>query len=88
LNDQIEATEGRIESRERELADLETAMQAAAERKDAGRISEIGRAIHDCQKVIEADFGRLERLTEELEALQDEFDARFAALAPDETPPP
>ncbi|MFZ7125928.1 MAG: ATP-binding cassette domain-containing protein [Desulfobacterales bacterium] len=80
INDRIAATERRFETEERRLGKLQDEMQAASERQDASKITELAKAIHDCQEAVDALFGELEALTEQMEELQRRFDDRLSEL--------
>jgi ATP-binding cassette, subfamily F, member 3 len=80
LEQKIARIEAGIEKDEKTLARLNEAMQAASESGDAARIVALSRELHDCQARIDADFERLETLTETLERDGAVFDEKLARL--------
>jgi ATP-binding cassette subfamily F protein 3 len=59
--------ESEIETREKELNQLNLSMQYAAQDGDGQRISELSQAIHACQSEINRLFNELENVTEEVD---------------------
>ncbi len=76
----IAAAEDGIETREDKLQTLNREMQAASESGDGRRITELSRDIHRLQGEIETFFAELEKLTEQRDARQAEFDRRLEKL--------
>ncbi|MDY6987111.1 MAG: ABC-F family ATP-binding cassette domain-containing protein [Thermodesulfobacteriota bacterium] len=67
LEERILQVEKAIETHEKELHELNDAMQQAAEIQDGQRIGKIGQSIHTCQSAIDTLFDELEELTTTLD---------------------
>ena len=80
LEKRIKAIENEIEAREIELDRHNQAMQKATEDQDGSRITELSRSLHACQTAIDELFKELEKITDELDAQNAEFDRRLNEL--------
>lgn len=80
LEKQIDQAEHVIEAGDARLQELHQAMQEATADGDGGRIAELGKAIHACEQDIEAQFARLEELTEQRERHVRHFDKQLQRL--------
>jgi ATP-binding cassette, subfamily F, member 3 len=80
LEKRIKAIESEIEAREIKLAQYNQAMQKAAEDQDGPRIAELSRQLHACQTAIDELFQELEKITDELNAKNAEFDRMLTEL--------
>ena len=77
---QIAQIESDIESYEKEIHQLNEAMQAASETQDGTRIVQISQSLHTCQSAIDRLFDELEKLTVELETQTAFFDKKLERL--------
>ena len=73
LEKRINSIENEIEAREIELDQLNRAMQQASEEQDGVRIAGLSRSIHACQTAIDELFNELEKVTDELDTQNAEF---------------
>lgn len=80
LEKRIKAIENEIEAREIKLAQYNQAMQKAAEDQDGPRIAELSRQLHACQTAIDELFQELEKITDEFDAKNADFDRRLSEL--------
>jgi ATP-binding cassette subfamily F protein 3 len=80
LEAEITLLEQQIMVLEDELAELSAAMQTAAMEQDARRIADLGPRMHMVQEGVDERFGRLERLSADLEARRADFDRQLAHL--------
>jgi ATP-binding cassette subfamily F protein 3 len=78
LESGIAAREKEIERREGELAELNRAMQAAAQAQDGPGIAALARRIHAAREAVEGLFAELERLSEDFDRRRADFDQRLA----------
>jgi ATP-binding cassette subfamily F protein 3 len=76
LESRILATETAIERLEKQLTELNQAMQQASQAQDGTQIADISQSIHSCQQKIDHLFDELEDATLAL----DEENARFASM--------
>jgi ATP-binding cassette subfamily F protein 3 len=80
LEKQISRLEDDIETHEIELDRLNRAMQEASQAGDGSRIAELSRAIHASQAAIDENFDELEKLTQERDSHNAEFEKQLKAL--------
>jgi len=80
LEKRMKAIESEIGALEIELAQHNQAMQKAAEDQDGPRIAELSRQLHACQTAIDELFQELEKITDELDAKNAEFDRMLSEL--------
>jgi len=80
LEKRINDIENTITAREAELDQLNRSMQKASEDQDGARIAELSRSIHACQAAIDELFKELEKVTNELELKNAEFDRELKEL--------
>ena len=80
LEKRIKDIENTITARETELDQLNRSMQQASEDQDGVRIAELSRSIHACQAAIDELFKELEKVTNELDLKNAEFDRELEEL--------
>lgn len=80
LEKKIARAEQVIEEGDLRLQALHGAMQEATAEGDGARIAEVGKSIHACEQEIEAQFARLEALTDQLEQQSRRFDKQLKHL--------
>jgi ATP-binding cassette subfamily F protein 3 len=80
LQKRIKRLENAIEAREIELDHLNQSMQQASEEQNGARIVDLSRSIHACQTAIDELFNELEKVTDELDTQNAEFDRELKAL--------
>jgi ATP-binding cassette subfamily F protein 3 len=80
LQERIIKVEIQMEKEEAELGRLNLSMQQAAQDQDGSRITEISQALHASQQTIDRLFAELDDLTRDLDARNDEFEARLNQL--------
>ena len=80
LEKRIKDIENTITARETELDQLNRSMQQASEDQDGVRIAELSRSIHACQAAIDELFKELEKVTNELDLKNAEFDGELKEL--------
>lgn len=80
LEKRIKRIENEIETREIELDQLNRAMQQASEEQDGVRIAGLSRSIHACQTTIDNLFNELEKVTNELDTRNTEFNRELKEL--------
>ena len=83
LEKQISRLEDDIETHEIELDRLNRAMQEASQAGDGSRIAELSRAIHTSQAAIDENFDELEKVTQQLDSHNAEFEKELKALEQD-----
>jgi ATP-binding cassette subfamily F protein 3 len=80
LEKRIKGLENAIEAREIELDHLNQSMQQASEEQNGARIVELSRSIHASQTAIDELFIELEKITDELDSQNAEFNRELNAL--------
>jgi ATP-binding cassette subfamily F protein 3 len=80
LEQQINGLEDTIETREKELHRLNREMQQASQKQDGLEIAKLARAIHANQAAIDKAFDDLERVTQELDSHNADFEKKLHAL--------
>jgi len=80
LDKQVKQTEARIMELEREVAQADVDMTRAAEKSDSDAMARLGVRTKQKRADIETAFAELERLSEELDAVHKEWDAKLAEL--------
>jgi ATP-binding cassette subfamily F protein 3 len=80
LEKQIGRAEQAIEAGDTRLQELHQAMQEATAAGGGDRIAELGKAIHACEQEIEAQFLRLEELTDQRDRQARHFDKQLQRL--------
>lgn len=80
LEKRIKSLESAIEAREIELGHLNQSMQQASEEQNGARIVDLSRSIHACQTAIDELFNELEKVADELDTKNAEFDRRLSEV--------
>lgn len=80
LEQSIARTENNIEKHEKTLAELGTAMQAATQDGDGGKIAELSQSIHQCRSDIDRLFDKLEEISDAFEDQKAVFQKKMEQL--------
>ncbi|RLC33602.1 MAG: ABC transporter ATP-binding protein [Deltaproteobacteria bacterium] len=85
LERRMEQVENEIETNEKQLSELNSAILEASRAMDGNRIAELSRLIHTCQTAIDELFEKLERLSTEFDEKNAVFEKQLENLEQQES---